>query len=89
MKYFGVFIYGFGFLLSVIFVVWGTLRVFSPGRAILFDQFFVGKRKFARLSEQYSQSNRMSWVVVGILQVLFGLLFMFLMLRPLILHGGR
>jgi N-carbamoylputrescine amidase len=34
----------------VIFVVWGTLPL-SGWR------FFVGKRKFARLSEQYSQSN--------------------------------
>ncbi|MGB7134267.1 MAG: hypothetical protein WBD46_03210 [Acidobacteriaceae bacterium] len=84
MRYFGIFVYGFGFLMSGLFVVLGLLRITSPAKALALDQFFIGKKRFFRVSEKFSQTSRGSRVVLGILTMGFGLFFGYTLLRSLL-----
>ena len=45
MKYFGLFTYGFGFLGSAFFIVWGVLLIVEYGQSNANLQIFLGEKK--------------------------------------------
>jgi hypothetical protein len=84
MRFFGICVYIFGFLMSGLFVVWGFFRIASPAKALAVDQFFMGKKRFSRVSGRFAQTSKMSWMIVGALTMGFGFLFGWSLIRSLV-----
>ncbi|MGA7524789.1 MAG: hypothetical protein WBW84_20230 [Acidobacteriaceae bacterium] len=89
MRYFGLLVVGFCFFMSGLFVVQGLLRITSPDKALAMDRFFIGKKRSARYAEGYRQTRQASWAVIGGLQILFGLFFIWVLVRSLTNAGGH
>jgi len=84
MRYFGLFTFGFGFLMSALFIAWGILLIAAPEKVLPIYKFFSWSKDFTREREKFLKVSRRSNAILGICSIGFAIIVLQSLIRSLI-----